>query len=259
MVRHFFVRAKRPGLDSVTPLPFAVPGHGYPTKPGESIRDADILRSVINIRNSGASAIRKIARGNLRLYFLAGVLVLIATGCGGGAPDVGDAPESTGVAQSPTATATATATPVPTSFAQTSEIRSRNPAPTVEPTEAFTVEAMELEPATGTAFGKLLELLPDNQATREYPRLGDFGGFADALGIDRLPPGSSRDERDEYIEYIAKIDIYALFGLVPGWPAEQRDYQSLIDTYPDLAFDYLSVDQFARSGDHFFNRASRPY
>ena len=59
---------------------------------------------------------------------------------------------------------------------------------------------MELEPTTGTAFEHLLELLPDNQATREYTRLSDFGGFADALGIDRLPPGSSRDERDEYIE-----------------------------------------------------------
>ncbi|MCH7983677.1 MAG: hypothetical protein IIC28_06895 [Chloroflexi bacterium] len=195
---------------------------------------------------------------------LAIIPVLITVACSSDTPTAAPPATSTEVIENalpvPPATATQapTATPVPTETPQTSEIRSTNPAPTREPTESFTVQKMELEPATGTAFEKLLSLLPDNQATREYTRLGDFAGFVDALGIDRIPPGSTAEERNKYFEYTAKVDVYALYGLIAGWPAEQREYQNLIDTYPDLAFDFMTVEQFARSGDFFFNRDSRP-
>ncbi|TDI92760.1 MAG: hypothetical protein E2O75_02725 [Chloroflexi bacterium] len=97
-------------------------------------------------------------------------LPLISTVCSSDIPTAARSAAPTIVNDVPASRDTpiaATTTPVPTGLPQTSEIRSVNPAPTREPTGSFTVQEMELEPATGTAFEKLLSLLPDNQATRE--------------------------------------------------------------------------------------------
>lgn len=184
------------------------------------------------------------------IFFLLMSSVLFFAACESGkeelnAPDIpGDAAE-VWVVDTPTpVSADTTATPVPVISSQ---------PPLREPTESFTVHALSVEPKQGTVFEKLLSRMPDNETTRRYTRLGDFGGVLDALGMDRLEPGASREERDAYVEYVLGISYsFNLWQVMGSWPEEQRAYRKIIDTYPDLAFDWLSVEASANSSDFFW-------
>ncbi len=206
------------------------------------------------------------------------VMILISAGCSN--DDQGTAPVVVATGTAPTATPVVvntrtltsttstpapirapTATPVPIEKPLSSGIRSRNPAPTREPTESFTVHDLDLEPKIGTVFETLLSKLPDNETTRGYTRMGDVAGVLEAFDIDPPLPGSNPSEQARFFEDLATNEYNGFFIPIGEWPAEARDYQGVINTYPDLAFDWTSVAQFARS-DNFFlqfqDRATPP-
>ena len=60
-------------------------------------------------------------------------------------------------------------------------------------------------------FETLLSKLPDNQATREYTRLGDVAGVIAALGLDLLPPGSSFEDISQYSRQFAAPEFNGFY------------------------------------------------
>lgn len=127
--------------------------------------------------------------------------------------------------------------------------------PTRVPTESFTVHDLAIEPTIGTAFETLLSRLPDNPTTRRFIRLGDFAGVRDALGLDRLSPDSTEEERNAYFEYLENAEVNYLLGLFISWPSGLRNLFLQRDTFPDMAFNWASVDQFAHSGEWTSNES----
>jgi hypothetical protein len=122
-----------------------------------------------------------------------------------------------------------------------------------EPTESFTVGDLGIRRVTGTVFEKLLARMPDNELTRQYVRLGDVAGTLEAMGLDQMSAGSNNEERKEYYEYVLGSSYkFNLWGLLAPWPSELRDYLELVDRYPDVGFDWASVDAFASSGNSNF-------
>ncbi|MBN4064427.1 hypothetical protein JYU04_01675 [Dehalococcoides mccartyi] len=126
-----------------------------------------------------------------------------------------------------------------------------------EPTESFTVHELDAKPKIGTVFETLLSRLPDNEITRSYTRMIDFGGALDALELERIVPGATHDEQNEYVEYLLGFsNAFNLSPVIHAWPTDQRDYRKIIDTYPDLAFDWMSVEASANSSTYFWGMSS---
>ncbi|NQW19134.1 MAG: hypothetical protein HQ477_00190 [Chloroflexi bacterium] len=126
-----------------------------------------------------------------------------------------------------------------------------------EPTESFTVHQLDIEPLEGTVFEKLLSRMPDNEITRHYTRLGDVSGILDAMGLESFAPGAGKEELEGYFEYLkGSSNAFSIWNVIGAWPAEQRDYLTRIDTFPDLAFDWASVEAFAYSSNVFLVNSS---
>ena len=193
-----------------------------------------------------------------------GLLSMIAVACGG----TGAEPTVTATTVILDAHATSTSTVIPEIVAGPTGAPSPPTAvpPDTTPTpvqrqeqhESFTVHDLDIEPLTGSVFETLLSKLPDNQATREYTRLGDVAGVIAALGFDPLRPGIPHEEQTQYFEDLVTADFNGFFVPLWEWPAELRDYQSRLDIYPDMAFDWISVDQFAHSDNFTFRGDAQP-
>ncbi|MCI0809394.1 MAG: hypothetical protein J4N63_09590, partial [Chloroflexi bacterium] len=159
----------------------------------------------------------------LKTLVVIGLLSMVAVACGG-----------TGAGAEPTVTATtvildAHATSTPTVIPEIDAGPTGTPSPPSavppdttptpvrrqEPHESFTVHELDIEPRTGSVFETLLSKLPDNQATREYTRLGDVAGVIAALGFDPLRPGIPHEEQRQYFEDLVTSDLNGIF--VPLW------------------------------------------
>ncbi len=135
------------------------------------------------------------------------------------------------------------------------------PTPTREPTESFTVHDLDVEPLVGSVFETLLSKMPDNEITRGYTRMGDVAGVLETLGVELLPPGASVEESYNFIRQFSKMNIDGFYPSFWNWPAELRDYANEYDTYPDLAYDWTTVDQFAQANSQnlYNGEPPRPY
>lgn len=159
----------------------------------------------------------------LKTLVVIGLLSMVAVACGG-----------TGAGAEPTVTATtvildAHATSTPTVIPEIDAGPTGTPSPPSavppdttptpvqrqEPHESFTVHELDIEPRTGSVFETLLSKLPDNQATREYTRLGDVAGVIAALGLDLLPPGSSFEDISQYSRQFAAPEFNGFYP--PLW------------------------------------------
>lgn len=181
---------------------------------------------------------------------VSGLLLPGAIACG--SDSVGSSEQSLAAAQPPasappTALVDYDAAPLPTSTPRPFFAMPQSPAVTVEPTDGFELLQLEISPAIGTSFEKLLSMLPDNETTRQLTRMDDVVGVIDGLGLDRLSPDATAEERRQYLEGFSTSRPDR--GLIPRprWPAEMWDYRSRIDTYPDIGFDFASVGAFASS------------
>lgn len=208
------------------------------------------------------------------------VLVLAACGTDGGvaAPDGGTTAPAPTATTAPLPTATETSRPAvvvvvtvvtqqqPDSGSTSTpnpSMPESTPAPTPippvrrVPTESFTVHDLDVEPLVGTVFETLLSKMPDNEVTRAYTRMGDAAGVLERLGLTANTPG---EPIEDYFSKITSLETDGFYPPIWQWPAEARDYVSIHDWYPDLAFDHGTMEQFAHTNSQFrFFGGERPF
>ncbi|MBN4064426.1 hypothetical protein JYU04_01670 [Dehalococcoides mccartyi] len=125
-----------------------------------------------------------------------------------------------------------------------------------EPTDSFTVYALNAEPKIGTVFETLLSKMPDNEVTRAYTRMGDVRGTSKGLGLIPLDGGESAIEILRTFEYLETDNFFPPFW---QWPIESRDYVSVHNWMPDLAFDHGTMEQFANANSQWrFHGSGHP-
>ena len=192
--------------------------------------------------------VRKLVFGTLE----SGLLLTGATACG--SDNAGSGEQPLAATRPPASTPPAAlvdddAAPLPTSTPRPVFALPQRVLATVEPADGFELLPLEISPAVGTSFEKLLSMLPDNRTTRQFTRMDDVVGVIDGLGFDRLSPDATAEERRQFIEEFA-LNRPSL-GLIPrpDWPAGMWDYRSRIDTYTDIGFDLASVGAFASSSN----------
>ncbi len=158
----------------------------------------------------------------------------------------------------PTKTAVPTATPTPFSAVDPYPTSTPFP-PTPEPAEVVFVDVETFgEPVVGSVFEALLAHLPDNEITRSYTKLSDYGGMLDLLGLERFPLGATDEQIKEHALTIFNTSAGGLRIGLPEWPGYLRMSSEKPNWYPFVGFEFVNVDQAAYSTSRFEPRNGEP-
>ena len=158
----------------------------------------------------------------------------------------------------PTKTAVPTATPTP--FSAVDPYPTSTPLPpTPEPAEVVFVDVETFgEPVVGSVFEALLAHLPDNEITRSYTKLSDYGGMLDLLGLESFPLGATDEQITERLQAIIDADAGGLQIGLPEWPGYLLMSSDKPNWYPFVGFDFVNVEQSAYATSRFEPRNDQP-
>lgn len=147
----------------------------------------------------------------------------------------------------------------PTSTTPTATISNVIATPGITPPPS-TPEAVQIlrldadafgESVAGSVFEDLLARLPDNETTRSYTRLYDYGGMLDLLGLDRFPLGATDEKILEHALEIFQTDAGGLQIGLPEWPGYLTVSSDKPNWYPLVGFDYVNVEQSAFANSRY--------